>query len=190
MKSLPVSEPSETIRQLRHSGRRILFTGGGKGKTTAALGMVLRAAGHGRRCLVIQFIKSDRFTGEYHALAYFPDVEIRRSGKGFVPPAEDARFASHCRAAAAGLQSAARDMASGAWDVVVLDEIANAVYRGLLEERDVIEAIESADTRTVIVLTGRYATPGLIEIADTVTEMRPVKHGLQCGFPAQAGVEF
>ena len=169
--------------------RILIFTGDGKGKTTAALGMAFRASGHGLRTSVIQFIKSDATVGEMAAAAASANIEIHATGLGFVPPADDPRFAQHRAAAQAGLRLAAEVLAGGRFAVVILDEICLAVARGLLDEEAVTELLAHASPETCLVLTGRDATPALIALADTVTEMRCLKHGLQAGRLAQEGVE-
>lgn len=170
--------------------RIILFTGDGKGKTTAALGMVMRAAGHGMKVLVIQFVKSDSSTGELAACRHLAGVEIVQAGKGFVPKRTDPVYAQHVQAAERGLDLAARAISSGQYGLVVLDEVCLAVAMGLLDESLVSGTVCGGSTDACIVMTGRNATPGLIAIADTVTEMRMVKHGYKEGIPAQKGVEF
>jgi cob(I)alamin adenosyltransferase len=172
------------------SGPRILlFTGPGKGKTTAALGLVLRAAGHGLWTGFIQFIKSAP-TGELQSLTLLKNVEIIQTGLGFLPAPGSPAFARHKAAAEQGLERAGAIIVSGNFDVVVLDEICLAVHRGLLEEKCVIEIVHQAQAGMVIVLTGREASENLMGLADTVTEMRCVKHGLHSGHPAQKGVEL
>lgn len=170
--------------------RVLLFTGNGKGKSTAALGMVLRAAGHAMRALVVQFIKADGRTGEIAALQQLTDVEIVQTGRGFVPPADDSAFAEHRATAREGLVRAAEAIHSGVYQLVVLDEVCVAIAMGLLAEADVIKAMTVASPDMIIVLTGRGATTGLIEVADTVTEMCCVKHGCGSGHSAQKGVEL
>ena len=170
--------------------RVLVFTGDGKGKTTAALGMALRASGHGMRTLVIQFCKSDASTGEIAAIAELPGVGIMQTGLGFVPPEDDGRFGAHRAAAERGLQAAAQAIASGDYQLIILDEVCYAVCRRLLSEQAVIDTVRSADPGCCIVLTGRGATQKLIGIADTVTDMRCIKHGLQAGKEAQKGVEI
>jgi cob(I)alamin adenosyltransferase len=172
------------------SHRILLFTGDGKGKTTAALGMVLRTLGHGMRAAVYQFVKEDDTTGELAALERFEGVHIVQLGRGFVPPKTSSAFNAHKEAASKGLVDAGRAMASGQWDLVVLDEVNIAVSLELVAERDVLTAVKGASPDTVVVLTGRDATPGLIALADTVTEMRAVKHVYAQGRSAQKGVEF
>lgn len=169
--------------------RILLVTGDGKGKTTSALGMALRAAGHGMRTLVLQFIKADAATGEIAAIQSIENIDIEQTGRGFVPPAEDPRFDEHRRAARRGLARAGEALLSGEYALIVLDEICIAVARGLLAESDVLELLAKTPHGLRVVLTGRYATPGLIEAADTVSEIRSVKHALESGRPAQKGVE-
>jgi cob(I)alamin adenosyltransferase len=171
--------------------RILLFTGDGKGKTTAAFGIALRASGRGMPTLIVQFIKARAATGELTALRSLAGVEVRQAGLGFVPRSDDApAFAAHRQAAVEGLHAVAAEMASGRYRVVILDEVCTAVARGLLDEASVAAAIRQAPADGVIVLTGRGATPGLIALADTVTEMRCIKHGFDAGLQAQPGVEF
>ena len=169
--------------------RILLFTGAGKGKTTAALGLVLRTAGHGMRACVIQFIKSAP-TGEIQSLALLKNVRIFQMGLGFLPEPESSEYAQHRAAAEGGLDKAREAIISGSFNLVVLDEICLAVHRGLLAEECVVEAIGLARPSMILALTGRHASTKLIEIADTITDMRCVKHGMQAGYPAQKGVEL
>ena len=175
---------------MNEEGRVLIFTGDGKGKTTAALGMALRAHGHGIPVAVIQFVKSDTQTGEFAALKVMNGVEIIVTGLGFVPPETDPRFADHRRAAEEGLRIASEAVFSGRFGLVILDELCYGVARGLVAEEDVLRLLREAAPGVSIVLTGRGATEGLIAAADTVSEMRLVKHGFDGGRKAQKGVEF
>lgn len=175
---------------MSHRKRVLLFTGDGKGKTTAALGMALRAAGHGMRVMILQFLKQDSSTGEIAALAALPTVDLLQVGRGFVPPPNDPRRAEHAAAARDGLARARNATTSDQYDMVVLDEICGAVATGLLNEKHVLDLIASAAPGLCLVLTGRGATEGVIAAADTVTEMRCIKHALQDGMAAQKGVEL
>ena len=170
--------------------RILLFTGEGKGKTTAALGMALRASGHGMKTLVIQFVKSDPTTGEVAGCRQLPGCEIMQTGKGFVPERADPAFHEHRRAAYEGLCLAEGALSSGKYDLIILDEICTALGKGLLDEGQVIEAVRKGASGVCIVMTGRNATAGLVSIADTVTDMRMVKHGFQEGWEGQEGVEY
>jgi cob(I)alamin adenosyltransferase len=170
--------------------RILIFTGEGKGKTTAALGLALRAAGHGMRTCVIQFIKADATSGELAAAARLGTIEIRQTGRGFLPPLGQNGIDVHRAAAEEGLRLAAEAIAAGQFAVVVLDEICYAVSRTLLDEQAVLDVILRAPAEMCLVLTGRGATDGLIAAADTVTEMRCLRHGFEGGVAAQKGVEW
>ena len=172
------------------SGRILVFTGDGKGKTTAALGIALRAVGHGMKVKIIQFVKSDCSTGEIAALNMLPGVEIMQTGCGFIPSEANEKFTDHRQAAENGLKIAAEAIESGKYSVVILDEICVAVAKKLLDEAEVVEMVRGAAPDVTIVLTGRGASPAMIELADTVTNMNCVKHGMQAGIKAQEGVEF
>lgn len=170
--------------------RTLIFTGEGKGKTTAAFGMVLRAAGHGQRVLVVQFLKSNTETGELLACALLPHVEVVQMGRGFVPPQAHPAFEGHRETAHEALAFAQTVIASNKYDLIVLDEICGAIARELIEEDDVIELLATPQRMACIVLTGRHASARLIAEADTVTEMRCISHGYTKGIAAQKGVEF
>ena len=174
---------------MKEKPRVLIFTGDGKGKTTAALGMAFRASGHGLRTCVIQFIKSDTTVGELAAAAASTAIEIHPTGLGFLPSPDRPQFADHRAAAQAGLGKAAELLVSGRFALLVLDEICLAVARGLIDEEQVVELLAQAPPQTCLVLTGRDATPALIALADTVTKMHCLKHGLEAGRPAQPGVE-
>jgi cob(I)alamin adenosyltransferase len=169
--------------------RILIFTGDGKGKTTAALGMAFRASGHGMHSCIIQFIKSDASVGEIAAAEASSSIRILPTGLGFVPPRDDPRFEQHRAAAQAGLHKAAEIITARHFALVVLDEIFVALSCGLVDQRQVAELIEKTSPKTCLVLTGRNAPQALIAMADTVTEMRSVKHGLQAGHVAQKGIE-
>ncbi|MGA3206274.1 MAG: cob(I)yrinic acid a,c-diamide adenosyltransferase [Syntrophales bacterium] len=175
---------------MKDKKRILLFTGDGKGKTTAALGMALRASGHGIKTLIIQFVKSDPTTGELAACRHLPGCEIVQTGRGFVPERNDPAFQEHLTAAAEGLKLAAQALSSGGYDLVILDEICTAIGKGLLDEGEVIEAVLRGPPGICVVMTGRNATAGLISITDTVTDMRMVKHSFQDGWKGQKGVEY
>ncbi|MBI5686142.1 MAG: cob(I)yrinic acid a,c-diamide adenosyltransferase [Verrucomicrobia bacterium] len=175
---------------MRKNRRLLVFTGDGKGKTTAALGMVLRAAGHSQAVKMIQFIKADAKTGELAACQNLPGVELVQMGRGFIPPPTSLKHVVHREAAERALAAAAEAVASDKYDLVVLDEICVAIAHGLIAEDKVLEIVQSAPEKLCLVLTGRGASQRLIEEADTVTEMKCVKHALNAGVWAQTGVEF
>jgi cob(I)alamin adenosyltransferase len=170
--------------------RILIFTGDGKGKTTAALGMAFRASGHGLPVAIVQFLKGDPTVGEIAAAAKSGHITILQTGLGFLPKPGDPSLADHRAAAQRGIETAREILAAGQVRLLVLDEICLAVERALVEERQVIELIEQAPPEMCIVLTGRGATPGLVAIADTVTEMLVLKHALTTGRTAEKGVEW
>jgi cob(I)alamin adenosyltransferase len=171
-------------------GRLLIFTGDGKGKTTAALGMALRAAGHGQRILIVQFIKSDNSTGEIKGLQFIPGVKMVRTGLGFVPPPQDPAYADHCRAAQEALDKAGEALRSEKFDLIILDEVFVAITKGLLKEEQLLDVLRQDKGTPCLVLTGRGAGQALIDRADTVTVMSCLKHGLQEGWTKQEGVEY
>lgn len=173
-------------------GLVIIFTGDGKGKSSAALGVALRASGHKMYVSVVQFIKGPSATGEARALERLvPEVEFVSMGRGFVNCCGDSRpFEDHRKAASEALAAARQRVRSGSWDVVVLDEINNAVDLGLVSLADVLDLIRSRPEKLHLILTGRNAHPDLIAAADMVTEMRDVKHPFANGIGAQRGIDF
>ena len=168
----------------------LIFTGNGKGKSTAAFGMALRAAGHGQRILILQFMKSDDSTGELISFREKLGIDIRLTGLGFVPKPEHPKYPAHREAAQQAFITACQAMQSGDYDLLILDEICGAVTCGLVDEKQVLDAVVGSRDDLNIVLTGRNATPAMIDLADTVTEMVPHKHALENGVPARKGVEF
>jgi cob(I)alamin adenosyltransferase len=140
--------------------------------------------------MVVQFIKANATTGELLACAKLPGIEVVQMGRGFVPPKTNAAFAKHCESAHQALEFSRKAVSAGYYDLIVLDEICGAVAHGLIEEKAVIEALNMPGRRAVIVLTGRDASARLIAQADTVTEMKCVKHGYEQGISAQKGVEL
>lgn len=165
-----------------------VYTGTGKGKTTAALGLGLRAAGHGFHVFLLQFMKGDPDYGELKALAHQPHVTFRQCGlPTFVergqPSPEDLRLAAE------GMRLAREILEAGDHDVVILDEINVAVDFGLVPEEEVLDLVRSRPTHVELVLTGRYAPPGILAAADLVSEMRSLRHPFQKGIPARRGIE-
>jgi cob(I)alamin adenosyltransferase len=184
-------ENSKPAMEKKVKNRIILLTGQGKGKTSSALGMVLRAVGHQMRVCVIQFVKKSRETGEARALALLPGVEHLICGNGFVTHQENPeRLDQHCQAATEGLRIAKSRMADPAVHMIVLDEICAALHHHLLEEQEVVDLLTSAGTEKIIILTGRHAPKALVDCADTVSLIDNAKHGYDQGIEAQPGVEF
>lgn len=175
---------------MKEKARVLLFTGEGKGKTTAALGIVLRAVGHQLPTFVLQFIKHDATTGEVLALQQLPFVKLEQMGLGFVPPPEHPAYPDHRKAAMAALKRAQAVVNSRRYKVVILDEICIALHKKLIPQKVVIALVKGAPKNKIIVLTGRHAPEALIRLADTATEMKCLKHGFQSGRRAEKGVEF
>lgn len=173
-------------------GLVIVFTGDGKGKTTAALGIALRAAGHKMYVSIVQFVKSQSSTGEARAAERLaPEVEIVSLGKGFVNCCGDQmHLDEHRRAAQEALKIARQRMLSGSWDILILDEINTAASLGLIDVRDIISLIQDKPPRLHLLLTGRRAHPDVIAAADLVTEMRNIKHPYDSGISARQGIDF
>ncbi len=175
-------------------GLIIVHTGNGKGKTTAAIGLAVRAWGDGFRILILQFIKGSWKYGELATLKALADVdgriEIRPLGIGFTRNAAAEEAREHRQKAQAALQEAAVEITSGRWDMVILDEINYALKFGLLEESEVLDILAKKPVDLHIVLTGRDALSTIIERADLVTEMKLIKHPFEQGIRAQKGIEF
>lgn len=179
---------AKIARATESRGVVLVHTGNGKGKSSSAFGMIARALGHNMRVGVVQFIKGGSPTGEETFFRRFPKVEYHVMGEGFTWETQDKQ----------------RDIASAqaAWDVacsmlrnpdialVVLDEINIALKLHYLQIEQVLEALRNRPAMQHVVLTGRAAPDALIEYADTVTEMRPIKHAFDAGIQAQEGIEL
>ncbi|MBW1711620.1 MAG: cob(I)yrinic acid a,c-diamide adenosyltransferase [Deltaproteobacteria bacterium] len=167
-----------------------VYTGEGKGKTTAALGLALRAVGRGLRVRMFQFMKAPRSSGEHFSAARLaPDLEISPVGrKGFIfnkePDPQDIRLAAE------GLARARQASDSGQVDLLILDEVDVALSLGLLSLEPLLELLDTRPPAVEVVLTGRGAPPEVLERADLVTEMRLVKHPYKEGVKAREGIEY
>ena len=173
-------------------GLVIVYTGHGKGKTTAALGMCIRAAGYEKKVRIIQFIKGTWKYGEMDGIKLLkPYVEMEQRGKGFVGIVDDKEdISTHIRAAEEALQYSREAMESGKYDHLILDEINVALNLNLIKLEDVIQLIKDKPEELHLILTGRDAPQELIDAADLVTEMREIKHPFQKGIMAQQGVDY
>lgn len=171
------------------SGRIIIHTGDGKGKTTAAFGAALRAAGHGLKTAVVQFIKGGNWDyGELLALQACSNIEVTRIGSGFTWLAKDA--AEPRSLARKAWKTAAEIVLSDHYDLVVLDELNYALREGYITTEEVLSLLSSKPSRLSVIITGRGAPQELVDAADTVTEMRCVKHAFSQGIPAKRGIEY
>jgi cob(I)alamin adenosyltransferase len=167
----------------------LVFTGNGKGKTTSALGLALRALGHGQPVCLIQFIKSNRRCGELEAARSFAGLlDIHVTGRGFTWKSDDLN--KDIKAARDAWQLALRTIREGRHRLLILDELTYLVTYGMLEEEEVLNGLAGRPDNMHIVVTGRDASPGLTAAADLVTEMRDVKHHYDKGVMAQQGIEF
>ena len=180
-----------------------IYTGDGKGKTTAALGLGLRAAGHGMKVLMVQFMKTVRYYGELESVKRLaPNFEIVQKGKPCSRPEADCMECEACfvhpdKSEPADI-AAARDavafcadvLRKGEHDIVILDEVIYAIKFGLIECADVVNLVKMKPPEMELVLTGRDAPQELMDLADLVTEMRLIKHPFQQGIIARKGVEY
>jgi cob(I)alamin adenosyltransferase len=172
-------------------GLLLINTGPGKGKTTAALGTALRAVGNGMRVLMLQFLKGSWHYGELDAVAPFgSNFVLRQMGRGFVKVGGAETDPEDIQLVQAAWEQAREAIFSGDWDMVVLDEINYAIGYGMLDPAAVADALRTRPEMVHVILTGRNAHPLLVELADTVTEMREVKHAYQKGILAQRGIEY
>ncbi|UCF69771.1 MAG: cob(I)yrinic acid a,c-diamide adenosyltransferase [candidate division WOR-3 bacterium] len=166
-----------------------IYTGNGKGKTTAALGLAMRAVGHGLKVIMIQFMKGRIDYGELKSAGQLSNFTIEQYGRpDFVnpdnPDKEDIRLAQEAFARA-------REATMGsAYDIVILDELNVAVSYGLIKSRDVIELFERRPTKVTLILTGRQMPEEFVQYADLITECREIKHYFRDGIQAQKGIEY
>lgn len=176
---------------LQEKGLTIIYTGEGKGKTTAALGLVLRAVGYKKRCLIIQFGKI-WFTGELAGVKKLePFVKIIQGGKGFVKILGDRLpLEEHKKAALDSYNILYKEALFGKWDIIVADEIIGAISGKLLPSSKVEKLIKHKPETLDLVLTGHHCPQKLIKMADLVTEMQEIKHPFQKGILAKKGVDF
>ena len=170
----------------KHPGMIHVYTGNGKGKTTAAFGLALRAAGAGLQVFIAQFAKGMAYS-EMNALKKLEHITIRQFGQDcFIinkPTDEDKKMAVQ------GLQESRKAMLSGKYDMIILDEAAIALYYHLFSLEELLELIDEKPFETEMIITGRYAPEKLIEKADLVTEMKEIKHYYTKGIQARIGIE-
>lgn len=170
-----------------------IFTGNGKGKTTAALGSAMRAVGEGKKVLMVQFIKGPWKSGEDEAYKKLtPDFLLVKRGKGFVGILGDIlAHEEHEKAAEEALTFARGEAESKKWDIIILDEVHNAIQLGLIKKEKVFEFVQYAKGKVEhLILTGRDAPQELIDLADLVTEMKDIKHPYYDGKKGKRGLEY
>jgi cob(I)alamin adenosyltransferase len=177
---------------MSEDGLTIVYTGKGKGKTTAALGIALRAVGYGKKICMIQFIKGSWHYGEMHSSKRLePEFEIIAIGRGFVGIMDDTTpKEEHENIAKEAIKISIEKIQSGKYDIVILDEINYAINLDLVKVEDVLNLIKSKPPGLDLVLTGNYAKDEIIELADLVTEMKEIKHPFQRGIKAKKGIDF
>lgn len=168
----------------------ILYTGEGKGKTTASLGLVLRAVGYRKKVLIVQFGKI-WFTGELEGVKHLPGVKLIQGGLGFVKLFDDnSPFSEHVKVAQATFDKLYKEVISDKWDLVVADEIVGAIAGKVLKFEAVKKLIKDKPKRLDLVITGHHAKKNLIALSDTATEMVSIKHIFDKGFLAKEGVDY
>lgn len=189
-KSDRVKDLERAERHAPRPGYVQVYTGDGKGKTTASLGLVARAAGYGHRACIVSFLKGDPNYGELRFIReHMPMVEYHLAGRmSFVDPSDPAQ--EDVDIAQQGFATARDAIASGDFQVVVLDEVNVAVQLGLVDEDQLVAVLDAKPEHVEVVLTGRDASERIVERADLVTEMRMVKHFYEAGIPARRGIEF
>lgn len=172
-------------------GLTIIYIGNGKGKTTAAVGMAVRAAGTGMRVLFLQFVKGNWKSGEIDILQRLPNVTVKILGKGFVGILGDKKpLEEHVKAALEALDQSMKALISGLYDLIILDEAISAIESKLLTVEDLVRLIKNKPKEVSLCLTGHKRIKKLIDLADLVTEMKMVKHPYYQGILAQRGIDF
>jgi len=173
-------------------GLIVVITGSGKGKTTTALGIAVRACGHNLRTSIIQFMKGDIYAGEWDGIKKMNcQVELIPTGKGFCGiQGNPYPYKEHRKNAQEAIELARQKMGSGQFDVLILDEINNALSLHLVDLEQVVEMIQTKPPRMHLVLTGRDAHPQVIELADTVSEIVEIKHAYRKGISPQPGIDY
>jgi len=175
---------------MNYKGLLLVYTGDGKGKTTAALGMALRAAGHGMKVLILQFMKCHEKIGEIKALTRTDlPITLKQYGRRVFFRTRTCEIMD-IHKARQGLEAFKMAIKDNSYDMIILDEINMAIHFGLLEIEEVIEAVEQKPPELHLVLTGRNAKEKLIAMADLVSEIRDIKHHYHQGVQAQKGIEF
>lgn len=181
-----------TLSEMASHKTRLIYLGGtGKGKTSSALGMILRAVGHGMKTSLIQFIKNCPDVGELSALRRFPEVSIHQAGLGFILPNSPPEKMEACRKVMKeGLALARTHLEDPSFQMVVLDEVSDAIELGFITVQELLETVNRATPDKLIIITGHALIPEIVNHADTVSRIDNVKHIFQGGFSAQKGIEL
>lgn len=173
-------------------GLTVVITGNGKGKTTSAMGIALRASGHGLKTCIIQFMKGDLYTGEWDGVKMLGElVELHATGMGFCGiQGNPYTHAEHRTSAQAAVALAQEKIASGDFQIVILDEINNALKLKLVDLEQVLGLVKGKPSLMHLVMTGRDAHPDVVELADTVSEVCEIKHAYQKDIEPQPGIDY
>lgn len=181
----------EKLEPKVRTGLVVVITGNGKGKTTSALGMVVRAVGHGMKVCMIQFMKGDLYAGEWDGVKNLPGVEFHTTGKGFCGiRGNPYPWKEHRANAQDAIRLARERISSGRFDIVILDEINNAMKLKLVDLDQVLELLELKPALMHLILTGRDAHEGIVERADTVSEVLEIKHPYRRDIEPQPGIDY
>lgn len=191
-KSTHVSRVPASYNMPKEKGQVYLYTGNGKGKTTAALGTAMRALGWGWKVRMIQFIKTGSTFGEYKTVKEFGDrMTLESIGQGFYKILNDKKPEEvHKKTAQIAWQKTKKEIEKGEADLVVIDELNNAIEYGFINVDEVIKTLQERPRHVSVVITGRGAHPKIVEIADLVTEMKEIKHPYQKGLTAKKGLDY
>lgn len=174
----------------KDKGMIIVYTGNGKGKTTAALGLILRSSGYGKKILLVQFVKNS-FSGELKTLRKLKGVRVVQGGKGYVGIMGDKlSLEEHKKSAFETLRKLKKEVELGNWDLIVADEILGALVGKLIRLSDVLELLKSKPENLDLILSGREAPKEIINLADLVTEMKEIKHPFKSGIMAKEGIDY
>ena len=192
-----MSKPSKSIKIEKLTPKKpyglvVVITGNGKGKTTSAMGMVLRASGHGLKSCIIQFMKGDLYSGEWDGVKLLGGLaELHATGMGFCGiQGNPYTYAEHRASAQAALELARAKMLSGDYAILILDEINNALKLKLVDLEQVLALVKEKPELMHLILTGRDAHPDVVELADTVSEVCEVKHAYRKDIEPQPGIDY
>jgi len=192
MKKPPRPIKIDKLAPKQPRGLIVVITGNGKGKTTSAMGMVLRASGHGLRSCIIQFMKGDLYSGEWDGVKLLGGlVELHATGMGFCGiQGNPYTRAEHRASAQAAIELTREKITSGDFEIIILDEINNALQLKLVDLEQILDLVRLKPELVHLVLTGRNAHPELVELADTVSEVCEIKHAYRKDIEPQPGIDY
>jgi cob(I)alamin adenosyltransferase len=179
-----------TTKLKQISGLSICFFGKGKGKTSAALGIALRAAGYNKQVLIVQFIKGDWFSGEEKSIKKLKSLKLKKMGLGFVGLGNDVSILSHRDAADKAFDEVKKALLGKRYDVIIADEILGAIKGDLIKEKKVLGLIGSRPANKTLILTGRPEYPSITSACEMVSEIKKIKHPFDKGIGALEGIDY